>query len=73
MPTPDLDLAYARARAGRAMSEAAARFYAATTGTQRDAAEADWNAAQARLDALPGLIPPDRLARLIQTWAKEDR
>jgi hypothetical protein len=61
-------LAHARARAARKQSDAFARYYTAETDPERDAAERDWNAARGELDALPGLVSPEAIARLRAAW-----
>ena len=62
-------LAHARARAASKKRAAWCRWCDATTGQEQAAAEREWNAAKAELDALPSLISPAGLARLQAAWA----
>jgi hypothetical protein len=57
-----MTLAHARARAARKKQAAFTRYHTAGTDAERDTAERDWNAAQAELDTLPGLVSPEAIA-----------
>jgi hypothetical protein len=72
--TDTLALAYARARVCGEMRRATSRYCDASSDHERDIAEQEFRDAAARLAALPGLIPPDRLAALISSpaWMGKD-